>query len=241
MSVAYGICALIGLFELFRAVKLHETPMFFACVAASVLYYVNIALKMTFVSYVWITGMMIVLFIIYVSCYPKYDFSDIAKSFLFFVYVPVMLSFIVFSARLDGGNYLVALIYLSTWGSDTLAYCTGMLFGRHKLTPELSPKKSIEGAFGGAIGSSVMGALFGAVCYYFFGAALRIIVYYAVTAMICGIISEFGDLTASGIKRNNDIKDFGNLIPGHGGIMDRFDSVIIVAPIIYYAALYFSF
>ena len=113
-----------------------------------------------------------------------------------------------------------------------------MLIGKHKMSPKLSPKKSIEGAVGGVVGTGLLTALY---CYIF-RAALEIdvkeIVILAIASGVCGLISMVGDLTASAIKRNYDIKDYGTLIPGHGGIMDRFDSMIITAPIIYYMAVF---
>ena len=124
---------------------------------------------------------------------------------------------------------MTILVFISSWVCDTCAYFTGKTFGRHKLAPVLSPKKSIEGSVGGVLGSALVGVLYG----YLFGFMPG---YMALLCGIAGAISQFGDLFASAIKREHGIKDYGNLIPGHGGIMDRFDSVIITAPIIYILA-----
>ena len=133
------------------------------------------------------------------------------------------------------GKYIVWLIFISSWGSDTFAYLTGMLFGKHKLVPNLSPKKTVEGAIGGIIGSMLLGAIY---TYIVFNKLTDDIYMSSVRVSIgCGvgsIISMIGDLTASGIKRNYDVKDYGNIIPGHGGILDRFDSVIFTAPALYF-------
>ena len=109
--------------------------------------------------------------------------------------------------------------------------------GKHKLAPVLSPKKSVEGAIGGVVGAAVLGALYATLINRFAPGADAGILQYALICGIGGIISQVGDLAASAIKRNHDIKDYGKLIPGHGGILDRFDSVIITAPIIYYMAI----
>ena len=113
-----------------------------------------------------------------------------------------------------------------------------MLIGKHKMSPKLSPKKSVEGAVGGVAGAALLTALY---CFIF-RSQMHLergeIVILAVIAAIAGLISMVGDLTASAIKRNYDIKDYGKLIPGHGGILDRFDSMIITAPIIYFLALH---
>ena len=109
----------------------------------------------------------------------------------------------------------------------------GVLFLKHKLAPVLSPKKSIEGAVGGVVGAAAAGALFGA----YLDSALfteNFVVLLAVVGGVGSVISQVGDLAASAIKRNHEIKDYGKLIPGHGGIMDRFDSVIFTAPITYF-------
>ena len=132
---------------------------------------------------------------------------------------------------------MVWLIFISSWICDTCAYLAGMAFGKHKLAPVLSPKKSVEGAIGGVVGSAAVGALFGWLFLdkLFVGQNMVWVI-----ALICGVgavISQVGDLAASGIKRNHEIKDYGKLIPGHGGIMDRVDSVLFTAPIIYYLAI----
>lgn len=137
---------------------------------------------------------------------------------------------------LSAGEYIVWLIFLCSWGSDTCAYCVGMLFGKHKMSPLLSPKKSVEGAVGGVVGAALLTALY---CYIF-KAQMDIQVsevwLLAGVSAVGALISMVGDLAASAIKRNYDIKDYGKLIPGHGGILDRFDSVIITAPIIFFLA-----
>jgi phosphatidate cytidylyltransferase len=115
----------------------------------------------------------------------------------------------------------------------------GKLIGKHKMSPKLSPKKSIEGAVGGVVGAALLTALY---CYIFRTQmeldTAGILGVSAISA-VAALISMVGDLTASAIKRNYEIKDYGHLIPGHGGILDRFDSMIITAPIIYYLAVYF--
>lgn len=119
------------------------------------------------------------------------------------------------------------LIFLCSWGCDTCAYCVGVLIGKHKMAPVLSPKKSVEGAIGGVVGAVLLGVAYAAAT----GGEL------AAYGIICGVgalISMVGDLAASAIKRNQEIKDYGKLIPGHGGILDRFDSVIFTASIIYF-------
>ena len=129
----------------------------------------------------------------------------------------------------------MALVFLCSWGCDTCAYCVGMLIGKHKMAPKLSPKKSVEGAIGGLAGAALLGALYALAINQWGGASAQPSAY-ALICLVGGMISMVGDLAASAIKRNHEIKDYGTLIPGHGGILDRFDSVIFTAPVIYYLA-----
>ena len=112
-----------------------------------------------------------------------------------------------------------------------------MLLGKHKMSPILSPKKSVEGAAGGVLGAAALGALYGVAIQEKI-ADERVIVFFAVICGVGALISMVGDLAASAIKRNAQIKDYGKLIPGHGGVMDRFDSVIFTAPVIYFMAVF---
>ena len=125
-------------------------------------------------------------------------------------------------------SILIWLVLLSAFCTDIFAYFTGFFLGRHKLCPNLSPKKTIEGAVGGTIGSVICCGLFG----YF--VVPMIWLHCVMIGFIGAILSQCGDLTASAYKRKMGIKDYGNLIPGHGGILDRFDSVLFTAPVVYY-------
>ena len=128
------------------------------------------------------------------------------------------------------------LVFICAWGCDTCAYCVGMMIGKHKMAPVLSPKKSVEGGIGGIVGAALIGALYALAINRWSNAGASILEF-AIIGAVGGAISQIGDLAASAIKRNYNIKDYGKLIPGHGGILDRFDSVIFTAPIIYYLAV----
>ena len=135
------------------------------------------------------------------------------------------------------GVFLILFAFFAGWMTDIFAYFVGSKLGKHKLCPKISPKKSVEGAVGGIIGAIILNeALFFVFNKFFFtqetGLSYLII---AVLSVVLSVISMFGDLAASTIKRNFGIKDFGNLLPGHGGIMDRFDSVLFVMPVLYSA------
>lgn len=183
---------------------------------------------------------------VYVFGFPKFQASQVMAAFFGFFYGPVCLSFIYLTRQFGGsvsgsgsetGLFIVWLILIASWGCDTCAYCVGMLLGKHKMSPVLSPKKSVEGAVGGVAGAAALGALYG-----FFVREMvadeRIVLFFALICGVGSLISMVGDLAASAVKRNAGIKDYGNLIPGHGGVMDRFDSVIFTAPVIYFMAVF---
>ena len=224
--------SLIGMRELYKVMKVsdeHVTVLELVGYLGAVLYY--IAMKADFGNYgtmAIIISMILILFV-YVFGYPKYHAEQVMAAFFGVVYVAVMLSFIYLTRSLPDGKFLVWLIFLCSWGCDTCAYCVGMLIGKHKMAPVLSPKKSIEGAVGGVAGAALLGVIYAA-------ATQGKMAEYALICAVGALISMVGDLDASAIKRNQNIKDYGKLIPGHGGILDRFDSVIITAPVIYYLA-----
>lgn len=228
----------IGLIEFYKAVRVDGIiPMIMGYVALACLYLL-LLLKWEDRAVTASTAIMIILLMgTMVFTYPRYQLTQMAVVAFGFFYVPVMLSFIYLTRSLPHGKSLVWLIILSAWGCDTLAYCTGMLVGKHKMTPLLSPKKTIEGAIGGVLGAALLGFLYGIILHAAAPASAAHGGWFALICALGGIISQIGDLAASAIKRNYEIKDYGHLIPGHGGILDRFDSVIITAPIIYFLSL----
>ncbi len=175
----------------------------------------------------------------YVMTFPRYDAARVMAAVFAFFYCPVLLSFVYQTRMAPQGVYTVWMILISSWGCDTCAYAVGKLIGRKKIFPVLSPKKSLEGCIGGVLGAGLIGWLYG---FFFVEKAVERGGLAWIIAVICGlgaIMSMVGDLAASAVKRNNDIKDYGKLIPGHGGIMDRFDSMIVTAPMTYFLTVFF--
>lgn len=198
-------------------------------------YYVNMSVWENYQILIMISVMaLIVLLMVYVFLFPRYHANQIMSTYFAFIYAPVLFSFIYLTRELEYGVYFVWVIFISSWISDTCAYCVGMLFGKHKLAPILSPKKSIEGAVGGILGSAVVGALFGYLVVEKVITQQQVTWIFALIGALGSMVSQIGDLAASAIKRNYGIKDYGKLIPGHGGIMDRFDSVLVTAPMVYF-------
>ena len=245
LLITLFMISLIGLYELYKVMKFENTPL--ACVGylGAFAWYLNIDTKPNAILDIKVPELMIfsivvvAALLVFVVKYPKYSANQLFSTIFGIFYIPVMISFI-FKTRetIAFGQWLAWMVYVSSWGSDTCAYAVGRLFGRHKLAPNLSPKKSIEGSAGGIVGSALIGVIFGLIMSNFTGKSENLIIIFAVIGGLGSVISQIGDLAASGIKRNYDIKDYGHLIPGHGGILDRYDSIIITAPIVYFLSLY---
>lgn len=138
------------------------------------------------------------------------------------------------------GKYLLIFTLFATWATDTFAYFTGLALGKNKLCPRVSPKKTVEGSIGGVLGSLIIGILVGMVFTRFYKLEIGYL-HYTIISLLCGITSQMGDLSASSIKRFCNIKDFGRILPGHGGILDRFDSILFTVPVVYsYYLLFLS-
>lgn len=230
--------SLTGLNELYRATGIRQKDALELTVVgdlATILYYAMLGTQMEEYSTILLIFILVAVLFVYVFTFPKYRAEQAMGAFFGVVYVSVMLSYIYQTRNLPDGAWSVWLIFLCSWGCDTCAYCVGMLIGKHKMSPVLSPKKSVEGAVGGVVGAALLGAIYAAVAGRYMAGGSHVPEY----ALICAVgalISMVGDLAASAIKRNHEIKDYGTLIPGHGGILDRFDSVIFTAPVIYFLA-----
>lgn len=233
------VLSLIGTFEILRVFGIHKTLLGRFTYAIAMLYYVFLYFNMMEYLPEFIIVCIMGYLCIYVFRYPEYNIDSISKAMFSFFYVSFMLGFILLTREANHGVYIVWLIFLSSWGCDTCAYCVGVLFGRHKMSPVLSPKKSIEGAVGGILGTVILTYIFLTVFRDKMGFSSNTIYLISGLSAIGAFISMVGDLAASAVKRNYDIKDYGKLIPGHGGVLDRFDSVIITAPIIYILGTYF--
>ncbi|MDY4821232.1 MAG: phosphatidate cytidylyltransferase [Lachnospiraceae bacterium] len=201
----------------------------------------NAAMSMGNVLYAVIPVIVVFMLsmLLYVVRFPKYRSEQIMANVFNFLYAPVMLSFIYLTREQEAGKYIVWLILISSWGCDTCAYVVGMLIGKKKIFPVLSPKKSLEGCIGGVVGAGLIAALYAVFAVENVFPDKRVTIVITVICMVGAVMSQVGDLAASAIKRNHEIKDYGKLIPGHGGIMDRFDSVIVTAPMIYFLTVLF--
>lgn len=230
--------SLIGMTEIYKVLEINNKLLGYVGYVAAIAYFGLIRFGKADLVTMLTVAFLIALMAVYVFTYPKYRSEHVMLAFFGLFYVAVMLSYVYQIRMLEQGAFLVWLVFLCSWGCDTCAYCVGMLIGKHKMAPVLSPKKSVEGGVGGVVGAALLGSIYAVAINHFAAGADANVLQYALICAVGGMISQVGDLAASAIKRNHDIKDYGKLIPGHGGILDRFDSVIITAPIIYYMATF---
>ncbi|MGN0243725.1 MAG: phosphatidate cytidylyltransferase [Lachnospiraceae bacterium] len=235
--LAVSAISMIGLFELLRVFSMERTIFAGVVYLATVVYELLVYFQQQHMLVAFIVFYLLVLLAIYVFAFPKYQAGHVMTACFAVLYVVVLLSYVYQIRCLTNGGYMIVLVFLASWGSDSLAYCAGRLFGKHKMAPILSPKKTVEGAIGGLLGAALLGFLYACIVPISLETNATKLVF--PIACFCGaIISIIGDLAASAIKRDQNIKDYSHLIPGHGGILDRFDSVMFTAPVIYYVIVW---
>lgn len=178
-----------------------------------------------------IVVLIITLFLNVIISKLKLNIIDIAVTFFGIFYIVFLISFVSKLRGADNGRLLVWYIFLSAWGTDTMAYFIGKYFGKHKIS-EISPKKTVEGCIAGILGAIVFVLVYTFIINKFLGMNIN---YYIISglAFLWSIMGQLGDLSESTLKRYTGIKDSSNLLPGHGGMLDRFDSVIFIAPLAY--------
>ncbi|MGL4796900.1 MAG: phosphatidate cytidylyltransferase [Paraclostridium sp.] len=229
-EVIIGIIALDEFYKAFKAKDIKPIRIL------GFIFAIYLAIKNTFGlagEYTYIAIFILFLIGIGYLLANKSNVVDFAITFIGIFYVTIFLDYIVLTINnYELGKVYVWLIFIISFATDTFAYFSGYLFGKHKLIPSISPKKTIEGSIGGILGSTICCIVFG---YIFKFDVMHMIL----IGSLGSVVAQFGDLFASSIKRYVGIKDYGKLIPGHGGILDRFDSVILVAPFVYYAIFLF--
>jgi len=172
----------------------------------------------------------VVLFAILVFNIENTSSGDIASTILGTIYIVLSFTCLVLIRTLPGGDKLIWIAFIGAWATDTFAYLLGMAFGKTKILPLVSPKKSLEGTVGGVIGCIIVITIFAIINRDSFNMNIYLVV---LLGSLCGIFSQLGDWAMSAFKRKSGIKDFGKFLPGHGGVLDRFDSILFVSPLIY--------
>lgn len=227
------LLSLRGMYEFYKAIEKKIQPVSIIGYLLCIVYYIfilNTEINGQLFFYISILSVFILMLVPIFN--EKYNFISGAVTLLGFIYVTVFFGFIILVNNKMYGNYLVWLIFLSSWLCDTSAYYAGKYFGKNKLCPRISPKKTLEGSIGGFLGSTLGCTLFG---LFAVNRGVNIsLIHFILIGAISGIISQLGDLVASSIKRYVDVKDYSQLIPGHGGILDRFDSILFSAVTVFY-------
>jgi len=233
-----AVMALIGLRELYVALSGKHHPIHFIGYIFTVGYYGAIYLFGTgYPQLVALTVFIIVAQTCMVIFFKKLTLKECVGVVYGVLYIPFLLSFIFLVREQSLGQFYVWLIFTSAFGCDTFAFLTGTTIGKHKLTGTPSPSKSLEGLIGGFVGAALVGGIYGFFVVRFLGQLdsrqfiFQAVIICAVTAIFCAI----GDMAASAIKRYTGLKDFGNVFPGHGGVLDRIDSIVVAAPVVYMA------
>jgi len=233
-----AIVAAIAVCELFRAVGIGR---FKSLKAFSVLAVASLMISLVYSQVFVMLIVYIYIFLLFMLFMTKVEgigYKHISKAFMATMFITVCFGHLSILRCWENGRLNVLVVFIISFLTDTFAYFTGRFVGRHKLSPNLSPKKTIEGAFGGLVGAIAGMLVYCAILNTYFG--IQAVQSNAIIVAIIGsVISQLGDLAASAIKRQYGIKDYGKIMPGHGGVMDRFDGVLFTAPAVYYLMVFF--
>lgn len=226
--------AVVATYEYLKAISKVCNPIkwvaYLSCLIVTIINYIP-ELYITKILLFSIPTLILILFAQVIATDMKTTFKDVAYTFLGIMYIPGLIMFISLVNALENGKILFIYLLIAAFGTDTIAYTLGKRIGKHKFS-KVSPKKSIEGCIAGTLGAIILTLIFTAIlnnCFHFEYSYFIM----AVIGTVLSLIGQLGDLTASSIKRYVDIKDYGTLLPGHGGIIDRIDSILFIAPFVY--------
>ncbi len=232
VSAAVAIISVMGLYEFFKATGLNIHKGLCAVgYAGSVLICLRTYIPISLYMPLFYLGLLAI-FCIMLKCHKTTSVIDAGLLIFSLIYIPFLLSTLIDIKGLQYGTLLLWIVFIGAFSTDTFAYFAGVFLGRHKLCPEISPKKTIEGSVGGTLGCIVFMLLYGLLLGKSFDVDINYIKL-GILGVLISPVSQIGDLTASIIKRKYGVKDYGSIFPGHGGILDRLDSVIAVAPLVY--------
>lgn len=233
VNIALALLSLVGVREAVKCVGENKNIAIFP------LYIVAFVLPLLTTSHLNTytpAFILLVFYLFFVGVFTKGKFAADKALEIFALTFYVTASFGTLALLYLNSSVFFPLVFVGAWVTDTFAYFTGFFFGRHKLIPEVSPKKTIEGAIGGTLFATVGFAVVGII----YGYSTRNIIILAVIGIFASIVSQLGDLSASLVKRHHGIKDYGSLFPGHGGVLDRFDSILAVSAFLYVVSLFVS-
>ena len=234
VDIALAIIALLAMSEYFNAVEKVSKPVrwlgYVSCFSIAFIHIIPVE-SLNMVVTLAVPTILTILFAQVIATDMKTNFKDIAYTFFGIAYIVFFTIFVALINGMKNGNILIWYVIFAAWGTDIFAYFTGKAIGKHKFS-KISPKKSIEGCIGGTIGAVVAIVIYTYVINTYLGMNVSYI-YIIGCSIILSLVGQIGDFAASSIKRFVDIKDYSNLIPGHGGMLDRIDSLIFLAPFAY--------
>ena len=236
-NVVIGLLSFVGVYEMLRCTGhlshwFLSVPALMYSIAGPLLARTRFSTSYGLLFSITLVFMFLLLFV-HVFESERINTSDISTVFMTTVYITVAFTSIIKLRDVSGiGGYIYLYIVIGAWVTDTFAYFCGRFFGKHKLIPKVSPKKTVEGAIGGVIFCALAYVLYSLILEKSYGLAPNYLQIFLIGAVI-SVVSQLGDLAASAIKRNYGIKDFGSLFPGHGGVLDRFDSILAVTPVLF--------
>ncbi len=239
--IASTILATVGFFEFTKAnegkiLKSNVINAFFIPITFAIFYYKSFVLLPILICIILVVNMTYI-----VMNHEKENINNMTINIFSYLYTVISFALLVYIRDMGNGLYFLTPVFITAFSSDTFAYFVGKSIGKHKLAPVLSPKKTVEGSIGGIFGAGIVMAIY---AFFFFekvsiimpsASVIIVIVVFFIVGVVGGAISQIGDLFASSIKRYKNVKDYGKIMPGHGGVLDRFDSVIILSYVFYVA------
>ena len=241
LKIATISLGLIGMHEFFQAFSKENKGLHLIAYMFAVFYGVFMEAIVNANNYfnIFVSVFLVILLIYTVTCHSRTNALDGMTGFFCFFYAFFLLSHIYLIREYTYGKLFIWLPFIAAFACDTGAYFVGISIGKRKLISSLSPKKTVEGSIGGIVTATLLALLYGwwiEKSFVLEGVNIQLLC--GLTGFIGSFLAQIGDLAASAMKRMTGIKDFGKLIPGHGGVLDRFDSVILTAPVVYYIMLF---
>lgn len=234
IGILLAIISLVAMNEYLKAISKVCKPIkwiaYLSCLCVAIVNFISSQNLSIFIM-MFVPVVILISFAQVIATDMKTSFKDMCYTFLGICYIPVFMTFLTLIDAMENGKILIGYILMAAWGTDVFAFLIGVKFGKHKFS-KVSPKKSIEGCIAGTIGAVLIMILYTYILNTYFAFNYSYI-YIGIIGMVLSLIGQIGDFSASCIKRYVDIKDYSNLLPGHGGMLDRIDSVLFLAPFAY--------